>query len=194
MTAAKNAGVKLCRHLLSKALHKPCLPAEGTKSCSPSTPLSRAESRGASRGLGLKSQRSRRQEKWEGAVACPRWSKLANTTNAVCEREKGPRLYLLPRAAKANVNFVGCPLTSQKRKTAWTQGSVSGLHWSAKSLTSIAALSASLFRGTAVLAAMSWDVTTLKSWWCQRDPKRLLITVSGGTQWCIWSSSLWFLL
>lgn len=54
----------------------------------------------------------------------------------------------------------------------------------------MAALSASLFRGIAVPAAMGWDVTTPKSWQYWRDPEYPLIAVSGGTQWCIGSLSL----
>lgn len=79
-----------------------------------------------------------------------------------CGGEKGPSFYLLPRAPEFNTSFVGCPSTLQKRKSGWTQGSVSGQHWSAKTRTPMAALSASLFRSIAVPAAVGWDVTALK--------------------------------
>lgn len=155
-----------------KALQTPPWPA-GALGAAPPAPPGPSQSPGVqARKLAENLSPAGGRRRGKGPEACTRRSEPANPTNPGCEGEKRPRLYLLPRAPEVNASFVGCPSTLRKRKSAWTRGSVSGLCWSAKTPTSMATLSASLFRGTAVPAAMGWDVTALKSWWYWGDPER----------------------
>lgn len=143
----------------------------------------------ASRGFCLNPHPSRRQEKGEGTEAFTWLSELANPTNPMCKGEEGRSWAFSCYRELLSVlmpALLGAFWLCRRESLLWAQGPFSGPHWSAKPLTSTAALSASLFRDTAVPAAM--DALNSAEYW--RGTEHHLITAPGGMQWCTWSSSL----